>query len=73
MSAQVIGPRKLRQAQERTGLPLDRVLRWSNRLWFGRFPTERGHAHVEIDPVTWEWERTDEPHWTSCGLYKVLV
>jgi len=66
MSAQAVGDKKLRQAREGTGLPLDRVLRIANDRWIGRFPTEDGHAHVAIDPRTWETE-PDDVHWSSCA------
>ena len=59
MSLQLVGEKKSREASEKTGLNLVRVLRHSNDLWFGIVRTDEGHWHVRIAPSTWEWSLGD--------------
>ena len=62
MGVQQISEKKTREAALTTGLPIFRALRHSNRLWFGfcygpvpGITGQKGHWHVEFDPVTGEW------------------
>ena len=68
MGVQLISDRKMRIAAGMTGLGLFRVLRHSNRLWFGFVARGKGHWHVIIDPLTWEWS-VDESAFSSCDDY----
>lgn len=69
MSVQLVSEKKLRQAASMTGLPLIRVLRHSNRHWFGFVRRGEGHWHVAINPVTWEWTTKTESAFSSCETY----
>lgn len=66
MGVQLVGEKKVREAARMTGLPIFRVLRHSNRLWYGFVSEGEGHWHVRIDPVTWAWTLGDGA-FSSCS------
>ena len=69
MGVQIVGEKKTREAASKTGLPIVRALRHSNRHWFCFCQAEAGHWHVAVDPVTWEWTLRTESAFTSCARY----
>ena len=69
MGVQLVSEKKTREAASMTGLALIRVLRHSNRYWFGFVRRGKGHWHVAIDPVTWEWTTETESAFSSCEKY----
>lgn len=62
-----LGPRKLRQLAERTGLPLEAALVW-NHYVDGRVIAADGRCqHYWIDRRTGEHEMDTDPfHWSTC-------
>lgn len=66
MGLQEVGKKKTREAAARTGLPIFRVMRHSNHLWFGWVREGQSHWHVEIDPATWDWEYDPGCGFSSC-------
>lgn len=73
MGLQRIGQTKWRQARAQTGLDLEALSRAGNRLWLGRIPQGDGHAHVQIDPITWEWAPDPGGCWSSCETPRRLL
>ncbi len=67
MGLQSISERKLRKATSETGLPLIRVMRHSNHLWFGWVREGDGHWHVDINPFTWKWDYEPGCGFSSCS------
>lgn len=75
MGAQVIGEKKRKLAEQKTGLTIERLLRLDNHCWEARIPVEGGHQHVRIDPSTWESSRAPASKyggcWTTCSTPRV--
>jgi len=63
---QDIGKKKVQDARRGTHLNIIRLMRHSNRLWFGWVQEREGHWHVEIDPVTWDWDYHPRCGFSSC-------
>lgn len=62
----ILGERKLRQLQRKTGVPFDRAYR-RNHYCEARLVNGSVCVHFTVDWQTGEvWEITQPIHWTSC-------